>query len=61
MLYTELHDQKTVPQLLQKFRQQSGHKTSGKEAADKYMVSSGKAKQNTLTAESWQYNERIMH
>jgi len=45
MLHIELHDQKTILQLLRKmFRQQSGHKTSGDKAVDKYIVPSGKAK-----------------
>lgn len=39
MLYTDLHDQKTMLKLLRKkLMKQSGYKASGEEAVDKYMV-----------------------
>lgn len=45
MLYTDLYDQKTMLKLLRKMlMKQSVYKAPGKEAVDKYMVSSGKAK-----------------
>lgn len=39
MLYTDLHDQKTMLKLLRKkLMKQYGYKASGEEAVDKYMV-----------------------
>lgn len=56
MLVTKLCDQKTILQLSrEELRQQPGHKTSGEEAADENMASSGKAKHTqTPTTELWE-------